>query len=341
MTILYISKIETNKGWGAETFLEKALNKQGIKTLCIDYEQNKYRLSEAIRKIKGEAIDAVLLQRGTGYSIPLEVLKSINRPRILLFTELIQRNANQHYLLKSSLFDHIFVRSDQCLDLMIKQNWIAPPKVSLALSAFSKILHRPIEGIKKDIDVLFVGSLTARRTEIIEKLSARSGINIQVAKGFGADMVHLVNRAKIVLNIHGEDFLDTETRVYEVLACKGFLISEPLSSESPFVNKKHLVEAPFIEDMALQIQYYLKNHDQRQTIAEEGHVFVKNNYSYDDQAKLIKNRLVALVTSQVVEPALLREKHLSQAARKEKIQSATDKARLFLIKSYRFLKRKI
>ncbi len=338
ITVLFLNKIESNQGWGAETFLNEALQREGVKTICVDYKKNSYRLIQAIRRLEQKDFDLVLLQRGTGYSLPLEVLKGINRPKILLFTELIERNRRQHYLLKSRLFEHIFVRSDDCLNTMLTRGWVDPQRISLMLSAFSKELHKPIQGLKKDIDVLFVGTVTQRRAQLISKISALSGITIRVEKAFAEDMVKIVNRAKIILNIHAENFLDTETRVYEVLACKGFLITEQLSSESPFINGKHLVACESVENIAAQIRYFLDNATERQKIAEEGYQHVQKSHSYSNQARLIKDKIKRFIMKEENKSPLLNITYCLQGMGKEKLQLVLDRFKSLLIRFYQLLK---
>jgi Glycosyl transferases group 1 len=285
MKLLYINKIKANVGWGFETFLDQSLHEHGIETICVDYQENSYSLAKNLLSIT-EDFDAVLLQRGCGYLIPLEIFTAINRPKFLLFTELVPRNLDQHYLLKSQLFEHIFFRSLPCIDSVLANGWRAKDRLSLFLSAINPSFHQPMNQIEKDIDVLFVGTLLPRRQKIIDELA--QSLEIETGNAFGRDMVKLINRAKIILNIHGEDFLDTETRVYETLACKGFLLTETLSAENPFRSGVDLVEAADIEDLKVKIAYYLENQIERDIIANNGFVEVVRQHSFGERAKQIK-----------------------------------------------------
>jgi hypothetical protein len=294
MRILYINKIGTNAGWGLETFLNQSLLENGVETICVDYQKNSYALARILLNIT-ENFDALLLQRGCGYLIPLEILKSIKRPKFLLFTELVARNLNQHYLLNSGIFEHIFFRSLSCIDWVANKGWLNQHQMSLFLSAINTDFHRPINTIK-DIDILFVGTLLPRRQKIISELA--NSFSVTTCSAFGQEMVNLINRAKIILNIHGEDFLDTETRVYETLACKGFLLTEKLSSENPFQDCIHLVEAKGIKDLKDKIAYYLDSNTSRQEIAEAGYQEVTYNHTFRDRAKQIKQVIEPYVTTQ-------------------------------------------
>ena len=106
-------------------------------------------------------------------------------------------------------------------------------------------------------------------------------------------MVQLVNRAKIVLNIHSEEYLDTETRLFEVMACRSFLLSERLSEDSPFVNGLHLVEVMDVKEMISSIQIYLESSDFVRRFQMEGMNVLWKIIHYLKRAEL----LLSLFTS--------------------------------------------
>ena len=321
MKLLYINQIEHNAGWGFEVFLNESLIKNGIETVCIDYQKNAYAVANQLIHLT-ENFDAVLLERGCGYLIPLEILKAIKRPKFLLFTELVARNTNQHYLLKSGIFEHIFFRSLPCMDWVANQGWLNRDQMSLFLSAIDPKFHQPIHGLKKDIDILFVGTLLPRRQQIISELA--NNFSVTTYSIFGQDMVKLINRAKITLNIHGEKFLDTETRVYETLGCQGFLITEKLSPESPFTSKVHLVETENTEDLQQQLKYYLEHSQERDKIAQAGYQEIVTFHTFDQRAKQIKqviekNLFVYSLNSEPID-----RKKLHNAAKQESYNRVKD-----------------
>lgn len=342
MKLLYINKIETNAGWGLETFINQALRDHEIETICIDYQKNAYALSRSLLNIT-DKFDAVLLERGCGYLIPLDILKAIKRPKILLFTELVSRNVNQHYLLKSGIFEHVFFRSLPCMEWVENKGWLSQHQMSLFLSAIDPFFHRPIENTLKDIDILFIGTLLPRRQKILSELA--NNFSVTIFSAFGQDMVSLINRAKVVLNIHGEDFLDTETRVYETLACKGFLLTESLSCENPFKNGIHLVEAMNIKDLKEKIAYYLDNHRSREAIAESGFQEVIRHHTFNDRGNQIKQVLEPLIFPSTLANATLDRKYLKLISRWENYLNARDKikfqTRLYLSSIKQSINRKL
>ncbi len=277
MKILYFSAIEQNVGWGAECFMNQALLKHGAETVAIDYRSNRGRLGRICKTVEG--IDCLFLQRGDDF--PLEIIKAANVPRFFCFSELLARRHDADHLFRSGLFDHYFVRSNSCRDSLVEKGWVEEKKISVHLSAFDPNLYFKIPDMEKDIDVLFLGSLTKRRKRILKELSLQC--KVEVCSAFGTEANKYFNRAKIVLNIHAEDFPDTETRVYEVLGSGTLLISETLASENPFTHEQ-FVEVNSVDEMCRKIDFYLKNEKDREVIATAGRAVVLENHTYARRA---------------------------------------------------------
>jgi hypothetical protein len=280
--ILYIAVHEYNKEWGAERFVNKGFIDGGNDTVCIDYR--KYR-KDIVNQIKTVvSFDYFLLQRGDFF--PIKILKAINRPKFFWASELVSRNRDQDRLLQSKLFDHVFVRTLVCKKTVIGYNWLKEDQVSVLLSGFDPEVHYPMENIEKDIDVLFIGNMLNRRKKWLDEI--KKHCSLYIANGvYGADMIKMVNRSKIILNIHSEEFLDTETRVFEVLGCRGFLLSEKLSEDSPFVNNEHLVECTDLSDMINKIKYYLNNENEANKIAKQGYTEAIKKHTYKKRAEYL------------------------------------------------------
>lgn len=279
MKILHISYIETNAGWGAEYFVDETLEKiKEVELVKLDFKKHPYEIADMIMQC--EDFDIVFLQRGDWF--PLEVLKAINRPKVFWASELISRNVDQNRLLFSKQFEHIFVHSNLCNQFMKKR--IVRKKMdcttSVLLNGFDSKLHRKLD-LEKDIDVLFVGGITDRRKKELNKL--RSKVDITICENvFGKEFVNLINRAKIVINIHAAKHLDTETRVFEVLGCGTFLLSERLSDENPFAAGVHYVEAE-LSFFPEAIEYYLCNEEERESIALAGHMEALTKHSWEQR----------------------------------------------------------
>lgn len=282
MKIFYINVINNNAHWGAEWFMNQAFIKNEIETINIDYRKNKYNLCGEFLKIDKD-FDFLLLQRGEGF--PLELLESVKRPKFFWASELVSRRRDQDRLFKSGLFDHIFVRSVDCVEKVIDEGWLTRDKVSILLSSFDPNIYKKIETKEKDIDVLFVGSLTTRRKVILDELNKK--FNIKIASAYASEANVLYNRSRIVLNIHSEEFLDTETRIFEVLGSGAFLITEKLSKENPFIDKTHLIEVADTNEMEEKIKEFLNNPNAREFVAEAGRLEALRAHTFNHRAKEI------------------------------------------------------
>lgn len=88
---------------------------------------------------------------------------------------------------------------------------------------------QPVEG-EKDVDVLFYGDPNCeRRQSYLRQLSKRFNVHV-ASEVFGEDLTRLVQRAKLIINIHYyEDALLETTRLYETLSLGTPIVSESSS----------------------------------------------------------------------------------------------------------------
>lgn len=282
MNIFYINVIELNAKWGAEYFVNRGFIANGHQTFTLDYRKYRSFLAKKFLEMQ-EDFDVVFLQRGDHF--PAELIEAVNRPRFFWASELVSRCRDHDALLKSGLFDHIFVHSKTCERTVIQMGWVKPGKVSTLINGFDPEVHHKIPGLKKDIDILHVGNISPRRRQILNSLG--KSFKVEEHQVFGEAMVNSLNRAKIVLNIHTEDFLDTETRIFEALGCCSFVITERLSEENPFTSGEHLVETNSLEEMQDMLSYYLKNDEERERIAHMGNQEAMANHTYNARARYI------------------------------------------------------
>ncbi len=290
MRLLYLNVIEEHAGWGAEVFLNKALQKAGVYTYTVDYRRNRHHLARAFREAEGR-FDCVLLQRGDFF--PLEIVRAINIPKIFLFTELIARCSDADHLFESNLFDSYLVRGPNCMKALALRGYPEARKIAPFLSAFDRDTYRPMDETK-DLDCVFVGTMTPRRERVLAEISRH--VAIRTFSAFGGKASQLFNRARIVLNVHADDMPDTETRVFEALGSRAFLISEKLSEENPFVAGKHYVEAHDFPEMVSLIRYYRDRVQEREDIASAGAREAMEHHTYDARASQLLGIFEQLVT---------------------------------------------
>ena len=142
-------------------------------------------------------------------------------------------------------------------------------------------------GLKRDIDVLFLGvHRMLRRWWAIQQLR-RAGIDVTVCGGwgnpqyFGENRVRLINRSKIFLNIPRFAGEFAGLRFVLGLVNGALIVSEPLYNSYPFVPGEHYVSATRREIPDV-IRYYLAHEDEREEIAERGRQLVLEQLRYDD-----------------------------------------------------------
>ncbi|XOV91157.1 MAG: glycosyltransferase [Bacteroidota bacterium] len=178
------------------------------------------------------------------------------------------------------------MRTPSCRKILNVNHQIPEDKIEIFLSAFDQgtFFHKKV---KKDIDVLFVGAITERRSHILTRLKSVLGDRLIVTKAFGDELNNLLNRARIILNIHGTDHLDTETRVFEVLGSGGFLITEKLSNESPFIPGIDLIECATIDEIIQRtLSFLIESRDEsRIEIANAGYQKVLAHHTYFSRSK--------------------------------------------------------
>lgn len=282
MNILYVNVIEENAEWGAEVFMDRALRTLGHETQCLDFRRHRSELAQRLNKMSRP--DAFLLQRGDGFPLPL--IRAIRVPRFFWASELVARCRDQDRLLSSGLFEHVFLRTTDCIDAVVERGWLKRNQCSVLMSGFDTDQADVLPDSPRDIDVLFVGSATERRSAILGQLSAALGDRLTVTSAWGLDQSALFKRARIVLNIHAEEFLDVETRVFEVLGAGALLITEKLAADNPF-SSTDLVEVISPDEMISSARYYLDHEAERAAIATCGNACARSNHTYLARARQI------------------------------------------------------
>ncbi len=103
----------------------------------------------------------------------------------------------------------------------------------------------------KDIDVLFIGTINKRRRNIIDNLNMRLNTSIiEVANIFGDELVELLQRTQIVINLHYYDNCIFEVfRIFDILQnSRCNIISEkPDLACEQYLITKHFTNVSFID----------------------------------------------------------------------------------------------
>ncbi|TLD42262.1 MAG: hypothetical protein JETT_1505 [Candidatus Jettenia ecosi] len=97
----------------------------------------------------------------------------------------------------------------------------------------------------------------------------------------------LYSNAKINLNCTAQDCVNWDVitlRTFEVLACKGFLITDRVAVAEETM-KDCMVFTEGDEDLAEKIEYYLSHENERKIIAENGYEYVIKHASIEKRVK--------------------------------------------------------
>jgi spore maturation protein CgeB len=180
----------------------------------------------------------------------------------------------------------------------------------------------PISGAPKRWDVAFVGKHSAHREAMImAALSVTDRVavygprwlgaclrNPKLLKAYrgsacyGAQLNYLYSSSKTVLNViahqqQGSISSGINMRPYEVLASGSLLISDEYQeTESGLVSGENCVFYQSAEELKFQLQDLLANPKRLEGIANAGHRFLADQFSYDAMAKEILEKC-ALITA--------------------------------------------
>ena len=136
---------------------------------------------------------------------------------------------------------------------------------------YQKELNRINHNIDKNIDVLFYGSINARREHIINKLKDRK-INVKTLFGvYGKERDDLIAKSKLILNMHMyESKIFEIVRVFYLLSNSIPVISE-VGSDTKFNNDfLDLICKSTYENIEKNIIYLLENDKKRIELGENG-----------------------------------------------------------------------
>jgi len=104
----------------------------------------------------------------------------------------------------------------------------------------------------------------------------------------GDEMVKKVNSFKIHFNRNMAD--DINYRTFETLGCKTMLLTNHTENLDKLFNiDEDLVVYSSYKDLLSKIDYYLKNDEERNKIANSGYNNVVENHTYVNRAREILN----------------------------------------------------
>ena len=167
-------------------------------------------------------------------------------------------------------FDYILVHTPRSIPIL---NLLGVQRVESAVWPHFPSLYHPVEHVEPTVDVLFLGSVSPYRRQVLQTLDG-SPYRVAVRNNvFHAKTSGLFARAKLVLNIHFTALSNFECRVLEALGCGACLLTERLDPSDVFLDGEHLVTfTP--ADLERRVAELIENQDERRAIAAAGHAAV-------------------------------------------------------------------
>ena len=235
-----------------------------------------------------------------------ETVKKIEKMKIKTILWTVDSPRNFEPIIKSAPFyDFVFCGGSEAIDILNKHNI---KNIYFLPFACDPDYAYPVEVNKEEkefyrSDVVFVGSYYPNRLEILEKItdfnlgvwgpgwdkiSNNSPLKKCIRKAEGVDYKEwrkIYSSSKIALTIHYQDgkalCYQASPRVYEVLACKSFLLSDNQRDVIRlFKPGKHLDIFDNVDELRSKIDYYLNNEEERRAISRRGYEEVMDKHTY-------------------------------------------------------------
>lgn len=132
--------------------------------------------------------------------------------------------------------------------------------------------------VAKRYDVCFIGHMNdANRIDHVDRLFREFPNFYWGIKKFH-EAAEVYNQSRIVFNVSARHELNM--RVFEALGSGAFLLTDRMEdSETPFKDGVHYVMYDSLDDMVDKANYYLEHEDEREQIAEAGHIEALRSHS--------------------------------------------------------------
>lgn len=244
----------------------------------------------------------------------------------------------------SMLFDYAFVFHPG-FDLKFQQ--FGHPQAICIPHAVEADLFEGV-ATQKIYDVGWVGRLDGQsyslRRRYINGLQERFVMN-GIDRYYTLDeMANIYQQSKIVINLSRDDYLqDANLRCFEVMASGALLITpRPTElSEIGFIEGTHYVTFENENQMYEIVEYYLKNEEERELIAQSARKFVLEKHTYDARVQTIfdtlnQNRGQLFAPARQWDKAQVHATYLQYFAESMMLEAAID--RLRQLRSYSVIK---
>lgn len=162
---------------------------------------------------------------------------------------------------KTKLVDYFCCDKENVLEEALKIN----PKSFHICEGFDHTVDFPRD-VLKQYDVSFIGNIYGDRQKLITNINHKVEL---ISNAYGPN--HSIEVSKTKINLNFCTSAGASDRVYKILAAGGFLLSNDWKNrENYLTNGKDCVIFYDMEDLNNKIDYYLKNEEERNKIAQQG-----------------------------------------------------------------------
>lgn len=279
MKILYIGKFDNeNKSTNNSQF--KALSGLEHNVVKYNYPETESNIGtfECIKKlletVENGSYDLVLISKGSMPNDTVIEMKKYSCVGLWYMDPLIPTSFSKEVQERASLCHFVCCDKLNVLDECLKLN----TNSYHVCEGFDADVDRPLD-FDHEVDVSFIGDIYGNRLKTLQSC----GHQVTVVQGaYGIHHSQVVAKTRINLNIVTAN--GASDRVYKILAAGGFLISDDwIGREAMFVDGEDLIIFKDYSDLTSKISYFLKNPEERQRIADSGHLTVQE-YSRHDWA---------------------------------------------------------
>jgi hypothetical protein len=201
-------------------------------------------------------------------------------------------------LWQNGLLDHIVV-SVPSRKALLAQHGIPSKVVPVG---YLPELGSFLPGLERDVDVLFLGRISARRRHLLNGIQSHLQRNRRVMRVvdsgcFGEERTLLLNRSKIILNLQKYPWEFPVIRLLMAMGCKTLVVSERATDPGPFVHGRHVIvrDAPELGEALIR---YLEKDAERSRIVDEAHSFVTEHFTL---ASLLSDALTPILRAPATE----------------------------------------
>jgi len=261
MRVLYIA-VHSHVGWGAEYWVNQALQAAGVETVLLDYRKlNSVELEQQIKQ-KARECDLVFLQRGE--KVQPWMLEDVKRPLVFWSTEPISLKKDVDHLLRMRFFSWVFVHSFQCLKRIAREFPHLVPTASVLHNATPSSWIKP--ALPSKHMAIFNRTLSWRRRFWL--WYCRDWCTIESRK-YGEDYLNALRESEIALNIHysRRNLGDIETGIFEALAAGCAVLTERLDEKA--VTELQLEEVLWQVDSPREMRRALKTLAENEPLRQE------------------------------------------------------------------------